>query len=103
MTETSNNNTSNSRSAYEQALYTFIYETVASEGGDGDMVVSCSMQDCFVMADGFEKFLLEQGHPYCRKDTSGSAVLWNDQESWTFTNNLDYDSIPRCTQYMRIV
>lgn len=93
----------NHRTAYEESLYTFLYETVASEGGDGDIVVSCIMQDCFFVADQFEKFLSGHDYPYCRKDSSDSAVIWNNEESWTFTNNLDHDSIPRCTQYMRII
>ena len=70
-------------------LFEFIYESVISDGGDGDCAVAFTAQDHKVVADEFEKFLATK--PFgCWQRTNqedGDVIFSDQQESFTFSNN----------------
>jgi hypothetical protein len=68
-------------------LFEFIYESVISEGGDGDLALVSSNH--IELADQFETFLKTKPHGnWSRKDLDdGDIVFWDNQESFVFSNH----------------
>ena len=68
-------------------LFEFIYESVISDGGDGDLALVSSNH--IELANQFEAFL--KSKPYgnwSRKDLdNGDIVFWDNQESFVFSNH----------------
>jgi hypothetical protein len=69
-------------------LFEFIYESVISDGGDGDLAVVFTTQDHRVAADQFEKFLATKSGRWNRENLeNGDVVFWDNQESFVFSNH----------------
>jgi len=70
-------------------LFEFIYESVISDGGDGDLSLVLTAQDHRTVADQFEKFLATK--PFgCWERTNqenGDVTFLDGQESFTISNN----------------
>lgn len=92
-------------------LFEYMWHSVTSEGGDGDMTVVFLQQDYRAVADKFQEFLNQKPFgTWNRRDREKAIDFWLDQESFTLTstNNCccwsDAEAIKQgkepCTQYM---
>jgi len=68
-------------------LFEFIYESVISDGGDGDLTVVSSNH--IELADQFEAFIKTKPyHNWSRKNLDdGDIIFWDNQESFVFSNH----------------
>jgi len=69
-------------------LFEFIYESVISDGGDGDLALVSSNH--IELANQFEAFLKTKpyGNWWSRKDLDdGDIIFWDSHESFVFSNH----------------
>lgn len=70
-------------------LFEFVYDTVISEGGDGDCAVVLELQDHKAVSDQFEIFLKTKPHGNWQRENRENRDIgfWDQQESIVFSNH----------------
>lgn len=70
-------------------LFDYIFEEVRFSGGDGDCLVICRCYDAIQIGELFYNYVAQI--PYFLEKTKDdlSFVVWNNQESWRFSNDLN--------------
>jgi hypothetical protein len=82
------------------ALFDFIFGAVIGEGGDGDITVVFVAQDHKAVAAEFAAYLSQENRGiWGRIDTPDQVIFHANMESFSFTNDKKYISLPYgCTQ-----